>query len=428
MLKKSLALFLTLCLLPTCAATAASAKTSSAAKGSSSAANPSSAASSSKASSSQTAASKTATAKTAVNSAGVAEAAKPDTVSAKSVLLMEQSTGKILYELNPHEKLPCASITKIMTELLVLEAIEKGALKWDQKITCSQHASSMGGSDIWLAPNEVMTVRDLFKAMAVGSANDAAVALAEAVGGTEQAFVNEMNEKATALGMKDTHFVNATGFDADGHCTSANDVALMSKELMKHPAIFDYCTVWMDTLRGGKTQLVNTNKLVRFYLGCNGLKTGSTDKAGYCVSATAKRDGMQLIAVVMGAKTGDERFTAARHLLDYGFTWWAVATPQASSQSRTVRVLHGGQNTVAVVPQGSASVLVEKSKFKKIEQKVSLVSDVMAPVEKGQVLGQISFWVDGRKIGAIPLAAKDAVPRLTYSCSLLRLFRAFLAA
>lgn len=339
-------------------------------------------------------------------------------LKAKSAILMEASTGKILYENNPHEKLPPASITKVMTELLVLEAIEDGSLKWDEKVSCSEHAASMGGSDIWLKPGEIMTVKDLFKAMAIGSANDAAVVLGEKVAGTEQAFVNMMNAKAADLKMNDTHFVNCNGLDADGHLTSAYDIAIMSRELIKHKKIFDYCTVWMDSLRDGKTALYNTNKLIRYYSGANGLKTGSTGKAGYCVSATAKRGGMQLIAVTMGSDNSDDRFGSARKLLDYGFTNWNVVTPKLKSGQTMVRVLKGVDKNVAAVPSGSTSFLINRGDEKKMTQKAGVVSDVMAPVEKGQVLGQVFFYVDGKKIGSVPLVAKNSVAKLTF-------FRAF---
>lgn len=336
----------------------------------------------------------------------------------KSALLMEASTGTVLYENNAHEKLPPASITKVMTELLVLEAIENGSLKWDENVTCSAHAASMGGSDIWLKEGEQMSVKDLFKAMAVGSANDAAVALAERVSGTEQAFVNEMNEKAAELKMNDTHFVNTNGLDADGHLTSANDIALMSRELMKHTEIFDFCTIWMDSLRGSKTALYNTNKLIRFYSGANGLKTGSTGKAGYCISATAKRNGMQLIAVTMGSDTSDQRFDSARALLDYGFTNWSVYTPKLSAAKISVKVLKGVQSSVEAAAVKMQPVLLKRGNEKKVVQKVGVVSNVMAPVEKGQVLGQIYLSVDGKTVGSIPLVAKQSVGKMT-------LFKAF---
>lgn len=333
-------------------------------------------------------------------------------LKAKSAILVEQSTGKILYQLNPHEKMPPASITKIMTELLTLEAIESGSLKWDDKLTCSPHAASMGGSDIWLEPGEVMSVKDLFKAMAIGSANDAAVVFAEKIGGSEPGFVAMMNKKAKELGMNDTHFVNANGLDADGHVTSAYDVMLMSRELLKHKEIFSYCTVWMDSLRGGKTQLVNTNRLIRTYNGINGLKTGSTGKAGYCVSATAQRDGMQLIAVTMGSDNSKDRFSSASNLLDYGFGGWSVVKVKAVQNNYSVKVLHGEKDLVSASASEMPSVLVEKGKEKAVQQKTSIVSDVEAPIEKGQVLGQITLWADGQNVGTVPIKAASAVSKM----------------
>lgn len=319
----------------------------------------------------------------------------------------------MLYEKNSHEKLPPASITKIMTELLTLEAIESGKLKWTDNLTCSEHAASMGGSDIWLEPNEVMSVKDLFKAMAIASANDASVVFAEKIGGSEQGFVNMMNQKAKDLGMNDTHFVNANGLDADGHVTSAYDVMLMSRELIKHKEIFDYCTVWMDSLRNGKTQLVNTNKLIRTYNGINGLKTGSTGKAGYCVSATAERDGMQLIAVVMGCDDSKERFKSAANLLDYGFGGWSLVKLKPVQDTFTVRVQNGCEYTVTAKVDTMPAVLVAKGKEDSVTQKLSVVSDVAAPVEKGQVLGQITLWADGKNVGTAAIKAEKAVPKMT---------------
>jgi len=328
----------------------------------------------------------------------------------------------VLYENNAHEKLYPASIAKIMTELLVLEAIDTGRIKWTDKVTCSAHASSMGGSDIWLEPGEVMSVTDLFKAMAVNSANDAAVALAEQVAGSEPAFVNLMNEKAKELGMKDTHFTNCTGLDADNNYTSAYDVMLMSKELIKDQNIFNYTTIWMDTLRGGKTALYNTNRLIRFYNGANGLKTGSTSKAGYCLSATALRGGMQLIAVVMDCSTVDDRFSSAGNLLDYGFANWSRVSPKITGGNIKIKVLHGVKDTVEAAADASPSILTDKGKEKKITQKVSYVPNVMAPVLKGQVVGQVTFWVDGKNVGTVPLKTKEAIGKLTFLKAFAKLF------
>lgn len=344
------------------------------------------------------------------------------TITGKSAIVVEQSTGKILYENNAHEKLYPASLTKIMTELLVLEAIESGRIKFDDKITCSEHAASMGGSDIWLEPGEVMTVSDLFKAMAVNSANDAAVALGEKIAGSETAFVKMMNDKAKTLSMNDTNFDNCTGLDDDTNLTSAYDVMLISKELIKHKDIFNYCTIWMDTLRDGKTTLYNTNKLIRFYDGANGLKTGSTNKAGYCLSATAMRDNMQLIAVVMDCPTLNDRFNSAENLLDYGFANWSRVSPKLINNSVSIKVLHGEKTAVDAVAEDSPSILTEKGKENGIVQKINYVPNVMAPVVKDQVVGQITFWVDGVNVGSVPLKAKENVDRLTFFKAISKLF------
>lgn len=347
-------------------------------------------------------------------------------VKGKAEVMAEASTGTVLYEVNAHQKLYPASITKIMTELLVLEAIESGKIAWDDKVTASAHASSMGGSDIWLEPGEVMSVNDLFKAMAVSSANDAAVALAEKVAGSEQAFVAMMNEKAKTLGMNDTQFVNCTGLDdTDANVTSAYDVMLMSRELVRHKNIFNYCSIWMDTLRGGKTNLYNTNKLIHSYDGCNGLKTGSTGKAGWCLSATALRDGMQVIAVVMDCPTAADRFASAAHMLDYAFANYSVVQPKLAADKVPVSVLHGDQEKISAVADSQPSVLVQKGKEKSIQQKVSLVPNVMAPVVKDQVLGEITFWVDGKSVGSVSLKAAASVGRLTFARAFGKLFVRF---
>lgn len=344
-------------------------------------------------------------------------------IRGKAAVLAEASTGQILYQNNPHEKLYPASITKIMTELLVLEAIEGGKLSLDDKVTASPHASSMGGSDIWLEPGEVMTVNELFKAMAVSSANDAAVALAEKVAGSEQAFVSMMNEKAKELGMNDTTFVNCTGLDdTDANVTSAYDVMLMSRALVQHPNIFNYCSIWMDTLRDGKTNLYNTNKLIHSYEGANGLKTGSTGKAGYCLSATAKRDGMQLIAVVMNCQNVKDRFTSAANMLDYGFANYASVTPDTGTAGLRVKVLHGQKDSVAAKADSGASLLVPKGKEKSVRREIASAPNVMAPVVKGQVVGEISYWIGSQKVGTVSLRAGEAVGVMTFGNALARLF------
>ena len=343
-------------------------------------------------------------------------------------MLAEQSTGKVLYELNAHEKMHPASIAKIMTELLVLEAIEAGRFKLTDTISVSEHAASMGGSDIWLEPGETMSVNDLFKAMVVNSANDAAVALAEKVAGSEQGFVNLMNQRAKTLGMDDTHFTNATGLDADDNLTSAYDVMLMSKALLDHKEIFNYTTIWMDSLRDGETSLYNTNKLIRFYQGANGLKTGSTSQAGFSLSGTALRDNMQLIAVVLNCPVINDRFTSAEALLDYGFANWSCVTPKKLSKTLSVPVLHGAAAQVTAVPDENPSLVVQKGKEDGVTQKVSVAQNVEAPVEKGQVLGEITFWVDGKQSGSIALRAKQAVGKMTFGGAFGALFSAMSGA
>ena len=265
---------------------------------------------------------------------GIPAHAEELTITAPSGVLMEASTGRVLFEKNPHEVRPCASITKVMTLCLVFEAIDDGRLSLDQTLTASAHAASMGGSDIWLEEGESMSVNDLIKATVIMSANDAAVVLAEAVSGSEESFVAAMNEKAKELGMNDTVFKNCNGLDEEGHVTSAYDVALMSRELISHEKIFDYTLTWMDSVRNGETQLVNTNKLIRSYQGITGLKTGTTGEAGSCITATAEREGLELIGVVLGADSTDHRFQDAAALLDYGFANWKVTMPELPALER----------------------------------------------------------------------------------------------
>lgn len=297
-----------------------------------------------------------------------AVSSKKDTVNAvklelpaKSVILIEGSTGKVLYEENADDKMPPASITKIMTLLLVMEALDAGKINLSDKVTASEHACSMGGTQIWLEPNEQMTVEELLKATAVVSANDAAVALGELIAGSESAFAFMMNEKAKSLGMKNTTFKNATGLDADGHLSTARDISIMSRELLKHRAITKYTTIWMDSLRDGKNELVNTNKLIRFYKGATGLKTGTTDGAGACLSASAARDGMELIAVTMGSANSKERFASARSLLDYGFSGFSVVKPKTeASLLKPVKVLGGVSENVEVYTDELTGTVVKK--------------------------------------------------------------------
>ena len=315
-----------------------------------------------------------------------AGALSEEDLTAPSAVLMEASTGKVLFEKNSHEVRACASITKVMTLLLVMEAIDQGRMSLTDTITASEHASSMGGSDIWLEPGETMSADDMVKATVVASANDAAVALAEHLEGTEEAFVQKMNQRAAELGMKDTVFKNCNGLDEEGHVTSAYDVALMSRELIKHEKIFDYTTIWMDTLREGKTQIVNTNKLLKSYNGITGLKTGTTGGAGSCITATAQRDGLSLIGVVLG--------------------------------SATVPVVNGMQSQVAVESAASGSVLLTKGREKDLKTEVKLSESVEAPVAKGQQLGKIVYTLDGEVLTEYPITAAGDVEQISFFSAL----------
>lgn len=323
-------------------------------------------------------------------------ALEDDSVSAPSAVLMEASTGKIVYEKNSHEQRPCASVTKVMTLLLVFEAIDRGKLSLEDTITASEHAASMGGSDIWLENGETMSADDMIKATVVASANDAAVALAEHLSGSEDTFVEQMNNRAKELGMNDTVFKNCNGLDEEGHVTSANDVAIMSRELTKHEKIFDYTSIWLDNLRDGKTQIVNTNKLLKTYNGITGLKTGTTDDAGCCMSATATRGDVSLISVVLGCESGKQRFADAAALLDYGFANIAVKElkiPEEMPQS--LDVVGGMEKTVDLQCDVDSNVVVDKSADADIKTELDLPENLEAPVEENQVVGSLKFTVNG---------------------------------
>ena len=351
--------------------------------------------------------------------------AAPAQVSAPSAILMEKTTGKVLYEQDAAVQYEPASVTKVMTLLLVMEAIDSGSLSWDDMVTASTHAISMGGSQVWLKENEQMTVRDMVKAVTVVSANDCAVALAEHLAGSEAAFVDRMNQRAAELGMEHTNFVNCTGLPAPGHLTCAYDIALMSRELiLNHPAIREYTTIWMDTLRDGAFQLSNTNRLIFYYEGATGLKTGFTDTALYCLSATAERDGMELIAVVMHAPTSNDRFESCKALLNYGFASYAITPVYPDQAIPPVEVLLGVQDTVQPVPARECSILLEKSKTGAVTTQMELADQVEAPVEAGQKLGRLQVLVDGEQVDAIDLVAPQEVPRM----SLLGIFRGMLDA
>ncbi len=345
----------------------------------------------------------------------------------KSAILIEQSTGQVLYEMNADQPMPPASITKIMTLLLTFEAMEQGKFQYDTPLSCSEHAASMGGSQIWLEPGEQMTVDEILRATFISSANDAAVVLAEAVAGSEEAFVSMMNEKAKELGMENTHFANATGLDAQDHYSTARDIALMSAALLRYEDVTRYSTVWMDSLRGGATELVNTNKMVRFYKGATGLKTGTTNGAGSCLSASAQRDELSLIAVSLGSDTSAQRFSSCRTLLDYGFANYVnVQPPSLEEQLEPVPVLHGVRRQVELVCDLPPSFVMKRGEEKSLTQQVQLTEDVQAPVEEGQLLGKVVVSKEGAVLGEYPIMAKTSVEKMGFGKGMEIVFGALL--
>ena len=335
-------------------------------------------------------------------------------LNATSAVLMEASTGTVLYEQNADEQLPPASITKIMTLLLVMEALEEEKIALNETVTASERAASMGGSQIFLKVGEQMSVEDLLKSVVIASANDAAAALAEHLCGTIESFVEEMNVRATALGMQNTHFENTNGLDDTtvNHYTSAKDVAIMSRELIKHDLILQYSSTWMDSVRDGAFGLTNTNRLVRFYPGATGLKTGSTSKAKFCISATAKRDDMHLIAVIMGSPTRDVRNEEAKKLLDYGFANYAVYTDEANDIA-DLPVL-GGVRDVCRVRSEGVTLLVKKSERAKIEKRVLLPEEIVAPVKKGEPIGKIGYYVGETLIGETRICVTEEIEKMSF--------------
>ena len=338
-------------------------------------------------------------------------------VAGKGGILMDAATGTILYEQNAHEMLAPASVTKVMTMLLIMEAIDSGKIGWDDMVTTSEAAAAKGGSQIYLKVGETMTVTDMVKSIAVSSANDCACAMAEHIAGSEAAFVALMNQRAKELGMEHTNFVNCTGLDDEAnaarHLTCAYDIAIMSRELLvNHPDIKKFTTIWMDTVRNGSFGLSNTNKLVRFYAGATGLKTGFTSKAGYCLSASASRDGMELIAVVMGAETSKDRFAACKSMLDYGFANYALVTPEEPEESVPVKL--GTEGTVQAVPAENVAQLVEKSQRNDVRVQVKMDDSVTAPVSAGQKLGTMTVYCGEQVLTQVPMVASHAVPRLSW--------------
>ena len=353
-------------------------------------------------------------------------------LGAKSALLMDAATGTVLYEYNPAEALAPASVTKVMTLLLIMEAIDDGRIRWEDIVTASETAAAKGGSQIYLKVGETMSVRDMVKSIAVSSANDCACAMAEHIAGSEAGFVDMMNAKAQELGMRSTHFVNCTGLDDDpdaaNHKTSALDIALMSRELItRHPAITEFTTIWMDTVRDGSFGLSNTNKLVRFYNGTTGLKTGFTAEAGYCLSATARRDGMELIAVVMGCKTSQDRFSACKSMLDYGFANYAVIKPELP-EAATIPVKLGASETVSAVPGKQTPILIDKAQKSLISYRTVLEESVAAPVSKGQRLGTLFVEAGGQVLAEIPLVAEVSVAKLTWGQIFMRVLKSVVMA
>ena len=346
-------------------------------------------------------------------------------LTSHAALLMEKTTGEVLFAQNEHDPLAPASVTKIMTMLLVMEAIDEGTIALDDVVTVSAHAASMGGSQVYLSEGEQITVDDLLKSLCVSSGNDASVALAEHVSGVTELFIDKMNQRAQELGMQNTHFVNCTGLTAEGHLTSAYDIALMSRELLlHHPEIRNYTTIWMDTIRNGTFGLSNTNKLIRFYEGATGLKTGYTDRAGYCISATAEKEGMELIAVIMKGETSDKRNTDAKALLNYGFSTYSLADVTPVEPLPTVAVTLGAQDCVAVtLPEGESTVLLEKAKAANLTRTVDLPETVDAPVAAGDRLGTLSICSGEETVKTIPLVAAASVEKLTWGQMLKQLLQ-----
>ena len=337
---------------------------------------------------------------------------------APSAILIEQSTGTVIFEKNAHERLAPASVTKVMTLLLVMEALDSGRISWDDTVIASEAAAAKGGSQIYLEAGEAMSMDDMLKSVVISSANDCAAALAEHVAGSEEAFVAMMNQRAEELGMENTHFVNCTGLDdgadAANHKTSAYDIALMSRELMKnHPDIKKFTTIWMDTVRNGQFGLSNTNKLIRFYNGATGLKTGFTSGAGYCLSATAEREGMELIAVVMGCETSNQRTAACKAMLDYGFANYAVITPELP-EAAAVPVTLGKARAVTAKPESAGGLLIEKGKKSSVTTDVTLEQTLAAPVTRGQRLGTMTVRAGDEILAEIPLVAGEDVGRLSW--------------
>lgn len=350
-----------------------------------------------------------------------------DEITAPAAVLMDADSGKVLFEKNSHEKRACASITKVMTLILVFEAIDSGKISMTDNVTASAHAASMGGSDIWLEEGESMTVDEMIKATVVASANDAAVALAELVAGSEEEFVSLMNKKAKALNMKETTFKNCNGLDEEGHITSAYDVAVMSRELVKHKAVFEYTSIWMDYLRDGKTQIVNTNKLLKTYKGITGLKTGTTGDAGSCISATATRDGLSLIGVVLGSATGKERFDDAAKILDYGFANFSRFVPEYKEALPQVKVIGGMDDKINCKVNLGGSFIVEKGEGGEVKKELNMKEEIEAPVSAGDKVGSLVFKKGDEVLGEYDVVSENNVEQINFFAVFVMLIGSFIS-
>ncbi len=339
---------------------------------------------------------------------------------AKSLLLMEFSTGKILFSENEKEHLPIASVTKVISTLLVMEALDSGRISLSDSVTVSEHAASMGGSQVFLEAGEQMSVEDLLKSLIVVSANDATVALGEYICGSEAAFVSAMNARAKELGCENTNFVNTNGLPAEGHYSCALDIAIITRELMKHKLVFKYTGIWMDTIRNGSFGLANTNKLIRFYKGATGMKTGFTGEAKYCLSGTAERNGMHLIAVVLGASTSDKRFAAAKGMLDFGFANYSVVTPEVPTL-KPIKVTRGIVDQVGI-ESSPVSILIEKGGSGDIEARPFVSESLQAPFGKGTDAGYIAYFKNGEEIARAKVATLDGVAEISYGSLLGKIF------
>ena len=344
-------------------------------------------------------------------------------VPCAAAILVDEDSGTVLYEKNADARRPIASITKVMTLLLTFEALEAGKISLDDFVPVSEHAYHMGGSQIWLEPGEEMTLNDMLKAICISSANDAAVAVAEYVGGSEPAFAEMMNARAAELGMTNTHFVNACGLDEPEHLSTARDVAVMSREmLLHHTEVRDYCSIWMDTLRGGATQLVNTNKLLKSYSGITGLKTGTTGKAGVCISASAERDGLRLIAVVLGAASGKERFQAASTLLDYGFSHFESAAAELPADAPlSLPVKRGTAESVTLTYTAPERCLMPKGESSTLQIALDLPQKLAAPIRAGETVGTVKISNGSAELASYPVTAAQDVDALSFTYCLRRL-------